>query len=393
MRVAVDPRTAIQDTQALAAAVSSGIDRWNGALGLSGVAPRLSTWNSPGSANVLVYLPGTAAQYCGSTATGTIPFVITLFSGTACTTNRSSLVNVVTHELGHTLGFESGAHAGGTQDVSSHCVMELALVAPNINATPCQHEVEKIYAAYGIVPLSGITAFFYSLPIITGVNAPASISLQVDASTTITPTQLLFARGGAQGPAPLGGVQLTWGISNPTFATVQNGAITGIRAGSPTVSITVNALTIPSQYQLGGLFKQYGQLIGVTVTNPPLGPGFAVSDIYGVPQPVTATGDYTFQVSTVNGGDPSTLQIDWTIAPSIPVFDTVRTGWGLRTSMIHVDGGSYSIRVTAQPRNRVGPTDPWVIGGTMIEDFPVCTGSGGQYLMAPEPGPDAVGGC
>jgi hypothetical protein len=258
----------------------------------------------------------------------------------------------------------------------------------SINNTVCRHEVEKVYAAYGIVPLAGISVTnFYGRHIITGLNAtPSSVTLAIGATANISVTQLLFANG-AFASAPLGSVGLTWGSDAFSIATVNNtGTITAQATGQTTVRAKLIGSSVPSTYQISGVMAQDGQGIAVTVsTAPPPGPGFRVYDITGVPQPITASATYTFRAQVVDGGDPATLQVKWDIWASNQAFDSISTAYGSTSYSLRVPAGSYRIRAYARPRNGT------VYGGGYIEDFPVCTGSGGGGNGLA--GPDAVGGC
>lgn len=385
--VGVDPTTPSGLQSGLAQAIQSALAVWNMALVDSGQAPggpRFAYAPPGGVRDVSVLLTTSGAAYCGATPSNSLIQIRT----SNCPTNSSNLTNTLVHELGHALGFDSGEHGGHLAGVSSHCAMHLTSIS-GINGSVCQHEVEKVYAAYGIVPLGGVqVADFYARHVVTGLSvSPSSLTLTVGQAAGLTASLMLLARAyPGFGSLPVGSVSLAWSPDHAAIATVNGaGTVMGVQVGSTAVRARITASQLPVGYQAGGLFGQHGQAVQVAVqpVGPP-GPGFAVSDISGVPQPVTIPGSYTFQAAVLQGGDPATLQVQWTFAPSYPGADTITTAYGPLMYAYVIPAGSYRVRVTARPRNGGS------IGAAYIEDFPVCTG--GAALLAPED-PDAVGGC
>ena len=268
IRVRSDPA----NTQDIASAITTAAQRWTDALTSPNAAGAARfAYAAPGASfDVTVRVNGSATTYCGATPTPNTVILDANTGSTVCKTNWSSLTNTLTHELGHVLGFNSNEHRGQVAGVSSHCAMYLP-DDHRINSTVCQHEVEKVYAAYGIVPWSGTPTNFYGRHIVTGVNAtPSSVSLVKGATATISVTQLRFARG-AIASAALGSVGLAWTSDARTIADVTNGVITAVETGSTTVRVKVSS-SLPSTYQLGGLMARHGTEIPVTVTPPPSPP-------------------------------------------------------------------------------------------------------------------------
>jgi Big-like domain-containing protein len=384
----------------VSSSIQSAVGVWNAAL-LSDQAsgePKFEYTTST-TPTVKVKVNGNAASYCGTTA-GTPPNLITLIPKTtsaSCPTNEGAVEDVLVHEFAHVLGWPSGQHKVRVAGVSSHC----AVVLPDdrsITGVVCQHDVERIYASYGIVPLSGVTASnFLGRHIVTGVNTPGSISLTKGASTTLSVSQLQFARA-LTGSVALGSTKLTWSTDNPAVATVNsNGLVTAVNGGTTTIRAKVDPSTLSSAYQVGGLMSQHGRETAVTVTVPtykPPGPGFRVTDITGV-DPMTSDGPYTFGVVVYNGDSPSSLTVKWSFSASNGAFAPFTTAYGPPSYTLSVPPGSYEIRVTATPRNQV-PTGGYILGGSYIEDFGVCTGGGGgvdPLRTGTRIGENALPGC
>jgi hypothetical protein len=231
--------------------------------------------------------------------------------------------------------------------------------------------------------------------------APTSLSLQTGQKDTLSVLKLLFENS-QTGVKPLGSTQLSFGSTPPGFVSLTDSVVTAVQAGSTKVNIKV-ASGLSSSYQRGSVMEAFGEEIPVTVTDPPPPSGkFKVTDITGVPQPITTTGTYQFHAVVAGVPASSLLTVRWQIIYSIGINgapDTVNSGWVSQDYLVPVHSGSYNIRVTATPRAYLTISGIYVLGGAYIEDFPVCTGGGGGGggdLAAPEPGDngtDAVGGC
>jgi subtilisin len=120
----------------------------------------------------------------------------------------------------------------------------------------------------------------------------------------------------------------------------------------------------------------------------------SVTAISGPATPIKTAGTYTL-TATVGGGLPP-YSVKWDITYSNGVRPNVSTGYGSASYSLVVPDGSYSISVTATPKENT-----WLrVGNPLIRSFPVCTGVAAPQpllaLSAPggrDPGPNAVGGC
>ena len=305
----------------------------------------------------------------------------------SCSTNRDDAVTTLTHELGHVLGYQSGAH----QTPPSYRSFRLPDDG-TINGTVCQHEVEGVLSAYSFRPRPFEVDSFWTKPIVTGlVTTPSSVSVAVDATKQVTVTHFTFRRQNNAPAAQVGSASFSWAQGATNIATVsQAGLVTG--KGEGTTKVTVSSPSpLPSTFQLGGRFAGWGQEIPVTVTTGGGGPGFRVSALNGVATPITTAGTHWLSAAVINA-PVGTLMIRWVVAYSNAVIDTVDTGFGPNSYALQVPAGSYTIRVTATPR--IGNET----GASRSQDFPVCTGQGGgggEFIAAKPPGggTDAVEGC
>ncbi len=376
--------------------IAQAAAEWNSALGhaadgsvaspFAPGAPRLVPGSGPTGHLVVTWGDGTGTPYSGET-NATSPSVdsITIKRGSACDsfTNKSNdLVAVLTHELGHSLGFDNDLHKPPSL---SYCAMHLESIAPAINGTVCQHEVEWLLAGYNYRPAP--PGDFWGRPIITGVQGiPSSTTVQVGGSVTLTATGLRFERQNGPGPQPVGSATVTWSSDNDSVATLDPSAgpatvMTGVRLGTTTVRAHL-AGSLPLNALLSARLLNLGEPTAVTVTAPP--GAFQVSNITGPATPITVAGTFQFQAVVVNP-PPGTVYVRWVVMYSNG--DTLDFGpFGGVTRTIEAYAGAYNIRVKATPR--VGTT----YGLYAIRDWPVCTGGGGEYFQS-DPGPDAEEGC
>lgn len=376
--------------------VGQAAAEWNLALGHAGNgsaaspfapgAPRLVPGSGPTGHLVIEWGDGSGSPYCGET-NATSPSVdsMKIRRGAACEsfTNKSNdLVAVLTHELGHSLGFDNDLHKPPSL---SHCAMHLESIAPAINPTVCQDEVEWLLAGYNYRPAP--PGDFWSRPIATGLQGiPSSATVQVGGSTTLTATGIRFERQNGLEPQPIGSATVTWSPDNGSIATVNppSGAataMTGVTPGSTTVRARLEG-SLPLNALLSARLLSLGEPTVVTVTAPP--GSFQVSNIAGPATPITVAGTYQFQAVVVNP-PPGTVNVRWVVMYSNG--DTLDFGpFGGLTRTIEAYAGAYNIRVKATPR--VGTES----GLYAIRDWPVCTGGGGEFFQS-DPGPDAEEGC
>src|SRR5690606_10530691 len=102
------------------------------------------------SADVVVSRTGSGGEWCGATPTRNQVTLIKKTSST-CTSNWStSITNVLIHEFAHVLGFQSAWHQAAVPD---NCAIWLP-DDTSINTSPCQHELEILYAAYGFTSIN-----------------------------------------------------------------------------------------------------------------------------------------------------------------------------------------------------------------------------------------------
>jgi len=369
-----------------AAIVQPAIAEWNDALlpdSFPGL-PRFAYASTGQDITVVVDGDG-SGLYCGATdVLGARQVQLTLYvgGGAACPTNRADATTTLKHELGHVLGYQVGAH----HTPPAYCSFYLP-VDYTINGTVCQHEIEGVLSAYGFRPTPGEVDSFWTRPLVTGlVTVPSAPSVVVGDSQQVVVTQFTFRRQNNAPSVSVGGATFSWESKSPGIASVfPSGLVTGHAVGATRLVIT-NSGSVPSGYQLGARFGGWGHEVPVTVTG---GSGFRVGAISGPGTPITSAGTYSLTATVLNAPN-GTLTIQWQVAYSNAVLDTVVTAFGPNSYALQVPAGSYNIRVTATPR--VGSNT----GASLIRDYPVCTGQGGGDLAAseqPGAGTDAVGGC
>jgi subtilisin/minor extracellular protease Epr len=135
----------------------------------------------------------------------------------------------------------------------------------------------------------------------------------------------------------------------------------------------------------------YGKLnANAAVANIP-----SVTSIAGPTTPIKTAGNYTLSATVGNGLPP--YSVKWEVTYSNGVLPNVVTGFGSASYTLQVPAGSYSISVTATPKENT-----WLrIGFPLIRSFPVCTGTTAPVILATKaPGggndigtPTAIGGC
>jgi hypothetical protein len=141
-----------------------------------------------------------------------------------------------------------------------------------------------------------------------------------------------------------------------------------------------------------GKDNQYGY--GKLNANAAVAPIPVVTAISGPATPIKTAGTYTLTATVSNGLPP--YAVKWDISYSNGVRPNVSTAYGSASYSLQVPSGSYSISVTATPKET-----KWLrVGSPLIRSFPVCTGSTAAVALAtkessggPQVVPNAIGGC
>lgn len=375
------PATQLAQVQA---AITAAAANWNAALQEDPTLnlPKFAA-NQGGGILVDFHSGGGGAINCGNTPAPLQPGgVITINILYACNGNYvpwNHLSDLITHELGHALGFDSTPYHKLPVGVNDHCVMSLP-PTPNsgtINSLPCQFELEKFYQIYGVRPTvpdnfrHNITGLQFSQTpptLITGQTSAVSVSaLMADRANAS------ICGGGGSASMPSEGRRLTiqcsgtlpaidatygWTSSNTTVASVApaapgsaNATLTAGAAGSTVITVQV---TNPGIHQLAARFGLYaGESNQFTVTVQAAVPT-AISIVQGNSQ--------TAQVGT-------TLLV----APTVKVTDQLgRPVAGVSITFLVTSGGG-----SVSPLNvTTGAT------GTAAGSWTLGTGAGAQSLRA-----------
>lgn len=385
-------------------AVIEAARAWNTAMGHSPDGYSASPWAPQfprlipvpsTSGDLVVVWAGSGAVMCGGTDPESDVITLTRTSAvgtTACPTNVTADPAVLlVHELGHALGFTADSHKP-SYGVAAGCTMNLESIRPAITDQICQHEIEYLLAGYNYRQID--PGAFWNRPIVTRlVGPPAADTVVQNASITVSVTQLAFDRQPG-GSVPIGGTVVAWepdddGIATATPLTSSSASIVGVQPDSTTLRARTGS-GLPSSYLLSTRLLALGEPTRILVTPAPPGP-FKVTDIVGPPTPITAAGNRTFQATVINP-PAGTLQVRWVAIASNAVFDSLDTGYGPNSFTLYVEEGAYNIRVKAYPRVVPVSGSP-TYGAHAIEDYPVCTGGGGDNLWGGGGSPDAEEGC
>jgi hypothetical protein len=273
-------------------ALSSAASRWNSGV-LNGYGlPRFDM--SSGNQTITVSISGTGDYYCGQVPDKYHLNIARSDLGNitpGCVPGRLTLGTVddlLLHELSHAIGFQSIAwHKPGPAEYTGHCAAALAGGRP-LNAGLCQHEIEAIYASYGLRS----TAPDLSKHVMTGLAGLGSLTLNVGATGTLTVTGLRFNRVNGSfcgqpdttvceaATASPTEATLSWSSSNTSVASLSgSGAsrtVTGNSGGSATVSVGATA----AAYEKAAAFGDPGTGTTAAVTVvvvPPAGPPTSLS--------------------------------------------------------------------------------------------------------------------
>jgi hypothetical protein len=110
----------------------------------------------------------------------------------------------------------------------------------------------------------------------------------------------------------------------------------------------------------------------------------SVTAINGLPTPIRSPGTYTLSAVVGNGLPP--YSVKWDISYSNGIRPNVSTAYGSASYSLQVPSGSYSISVTATPKENT-----WLrVGNPLIRSTPVCTDGAaivlGANAVVPLPG-------
>jgi hypothetical protein len=399
------PQITVGSPQDLRLAVAVAATEWNLAFGHSADGSQASSWapqfprlrpvaDTAGDLTIK-WGSGAGNLMCGTT--DPIADVITVDrtdaggGTTPCKSNATTDPNVLlVHEFGHALGFNPNSHKD-EYGVPAGCAMNLESVAPGISGEVCQHEIEYLLAGYNYRQID--PSSFWNRPIVTRlVGPPAADTVVQGSSVMLSVTHLAFDRQ-SRANEGIGGVVVGWESDNDFVATAEYQSSNSYRiiGGSPdsTIARARPSAGLPSSYLLSARLLALGEPTSILIASPPPG-AFRVVDIVGPSTPITSAGNRTFQ-ATINNPPPGTLQVRWVAIASNGIFDSLDTGYGPNSLTLNVEEGAYNIRVKAYPRV-VPVSGAPTHGAYTMEDYPVCTGGGGNDLWGGG-SPDAEEGC
>ena len=171
-------------SEAYALDIAAAANAWNSALG-STRAPGIPSFLTGTGYDLQVAVSG-GGPWCGIGSYDVTPWVITLANTCPNGGNHSDVRTTLTHELSHALGLVDNAEELGQPGVSDGCTTNLNLDG-TINALVCQHDIEMVYAAYGMRHGQGLPIDFWFQPIVTGLNVtPSSLTLQPNEQAAVS---------------------------------------------------------------------------------------------------------------------------------------------------------------------------------------------------------------
>lgn len=369
------------------AAITTAVGNWNAVL-QENPALNLPRLVANVGGGISINFDGVGAKYCGTTGPWTS---ILIHLDANCNGNYvafNHIADLLTHELGHSLGFNSSAYHKLPVGINDHCVMSLP-DSPNlgtINSVPCQFELEKFYQIYGV--RSTVPDNFRHN--ITGLSFGSSVSTLTSGQTFPVAVAALSAHRanpslcGPGGPAarprephrpstqscgqlPATDATYSWSSSSAGIVSVSpagpgspNATLTAGAAGTAVITVQV---TSPGPHQLAARFGEYAgetNQFSVTVqasvptaiaitqgngqtasvgTTLPTAPTVRVTNQAG--QPVSGV-SITFAVTGGNGSvSPVTVITN--------AAGTAATSWTLGTL-----AGANSLRATAAPSGIAG---------------------------------------
>lgn len=390
-------------------ALDSAVSRWFVALdGLPSV-PSVSSSFTFGNADWIIdfQFTGTPLEYCGRNPAGTTTTIIHSSGHPDCIgAPPGSLVNVLVHELVHTLGFSNALEGKGQAGYSDHCALYLNPDGA-VNGGICQHEIELLLSKYGErdpIPSES----FWSHHIITGVQtSPPTVTVAEGSDAALAATHL----GAERSRRTLRAVDdetFSWVSANEAIARVTPAGasvtVNGQAVGTTILAArTSSGLNADEEY--GSQFALHGTSVPVTVTASSGGGGgggggaFRVDTVLGPARPIVTSGSYGFSAVLENESSAGILSHDWTFDFSKPGIATILSS--AEAPVVNVPAGSYTIEVHVEVMDATGTR------ASRIEHWPVCTESGGggggggggeqlrRGLDDPDGGvtPQAVEGC
>lgn len=294
---------------------------------------------------------------------------------------------VLVHEFGRLLGFTSGSHEFGDLPTAGTCAHYLPPDdRSNINSTVCQHEVEFLYAAYGLRADPSEFAAFWTTPIITGFDAASPLPVPYQGSAQIAYSQYVFANQPTfASTAPMNGAAVEWQAAAPA-SVGPSGLVTNGAVVASSVPVTGKLLNAPPGFQLGLAATSRGTTVTAQLAGPPPptppGPAFRISALNAPSVPFTTSGPRAVTATIEDGGYP--VGVWWWVTYSNHVLpDAFYTTSGTMLD-VPVESGSYNIQITAEPVNAKAH------GTGFTQNFPVCTGGGGGLDFSVAPLRDSV---
>lgn len=382
----------------LSGELRSAIARWNRLLADGKALGMLQLQEGGAGTKVRLDALSSTDEYCGKTANVSEVRIFPASAPDCASSETGSLLAVVTHELGHVLGWNGGhgppfaALSSVTGAQTGRCTMFIRPGFP-LSANVCHHDVEPIIRArLGGGWLQGDSALFAE-ELLVSTDAPETeLTLEVGESLAVvlsgwrqSPSFGLLTRSASD---------LDWSSNTTAVATVSSsGKIFGVSPG--TAKVFMRAPASVAGFEVWTPFKDVGDSVLVRVIQPPP-PSYALradsvrvltgGSLFLAP-PLTSPGSY--EARAFVSGAQTPVALIWEVVDSRAPSDTAGIEmvptWGYGFSLS--PGDSYSLTFKVTPLYGSGPNR--VAGSYLVETVTICVpvGSGGGE------GTNAVQGC
>lgn len=372
-------------------ALDAAVFDWNRLLNERGsiLSPRFTS-QSGTAENVNVTVSGSGPLYCGTVSGSGTTYTIDIRSTAQCSDfHTGTLEEALKHELSGVLGWIDYTEGLTVAGVSDQCMVSLPEVEPKrFNSDVCLHEVEGVFRAYRADTLP---TGFWGEPVLhhSNLDTAAVATLLAGQSHQVT-LSALHSQPPVSYPVSLafGPDSMTWSSANSAVATVSaTGLVTGASAGSSYIRAQPRPDRVPTNLVVWTPLALFGDSMRVTVTTPPSGGSFRITEITTPAGPPLVTEGHHVFTAAISGAQPGVgTTVLWYVD-----FSDNGYGWDqiqsttTGTYSVFVHGGSYHLRVYGVPYQQFG--DSTAFGGGYTADLPVCTGqalAGGEGIDAPE---------
>lgn len=387
-----------QQASTVASILSDALFRWNEKLREGGRLNFFSLAAGGGGTKVRLDATSSTGEYCGKTENVSEVRIFPASSTNCASSETGSLLAVVTHELGHVLGWNGGhgppfaALSSVTGAQTGRCTMFIRPGFP-VSANVCHHDAEPLFRARLAGGWSVGDDTLFAEELLVGTDAPdAELTVEVGESMAVVLSG--WRRSPSFGLLTRSASDLSWSSNTTAVATVSSsGKIFGVSPG--TAKVFMRAPASVAGFGVWTPFKDVGDSVLVRVIQPPP-PSYTLrvdsvrvligGSLFSAP-PLTSAGSY--EARAFVSGAQTPIALVWEVVDSRAPSDTTgiemapTLGYGFSLS----PGDSYSLTFKVTPLYGSAPNR--IAGSYLVESVTICVpaGSGGGE------GTNAVQGC